>query len=240
MTLSKALDLTIEHSLKPRFFGATMKKSIQVRVSEEDHRRLKVVCANFSLTFEQVLNKGIEFYEQDLDASDLAGEPWKFKYSICPDTGLRVCEYLRELFVREDGMCMCTNDRVPKEKRVWHGGRIVTCGYMHFSAKGISVIVHRLVAEAFLEDYNHELQVDHINGIKQDNRVQNLRMATHQENQLNSKKYRDSVPLGASVCSISNKWHAKALVNGEKKYLGLFETEKDALEACLKEAEADQ
>ena len=36
--------------------------------------------------------------------------------------------------------------------------------------------VHRIVAETFLSDYQESLCVDHINGIKTDNRVENLRM----------------------------------------------------------------
>lgn len=42
--------------------------------------------------------------------------------------------------------------------------------------------VHRLVAQAFLPDWNPKLCVDHINGIRSDNRVENLRMCTHKEN----------------------------------------------------------
>ena len=36
--------------------------------------------------------------------------------------------------------------------------------------------VHRIVAETFLPDYQESLCVDHINGIKTDNRVENLRI----------------------------------------------------------------
>lgn len=42
--------------------------------------------------------------------------------------------------------------------------------------------VHRLIACAFLGmDYDSDLQVDHINCIKDDNRVENLRVVTQEE-----------------------------------------------------------
>lgn len=64
------------------------------------------------------------------------------------------------------------------------------CNYkrvqLNKNGKGKSYNVHRLVAQAFLSNYNENLQVNHINGIKGDNNVLNLEMVTPKENQWHS------------------------------------------------------
>ncbi|MGL5719146.1 hypothetical protein [Cetobacterium sp.] len=47
---------------------------------------------------------------------------------------------------------------------------------------------NRIVAETFLEDYQENLLVDHINGIKIDDRVKNIRMVNHSDNLSNKLK----------------------------------------------------
>ena len=47
--------------------------------------------------------------------------------------------------------------------------------------------VHRLVAEYFIPNIDNKYSVDHINGVRDDNRVVNLRWATHSEQQRNTK-----------------------------------------------------
>lgn len=86
---------------------------------------------------------------------------------------------------------------------------------------GITLFVHRLVAEAFLD--GHGLFVDHINGFKHDNNISNLRLCTRRENVLNTPKLFLSKKTSnfKGVSRHKNKWRVKlTLKNGYRLTFG--------------------
>ena len=58
-------------------------------------------------------------------------------------------------------------------------------GYHSYTIFGKTVDGHRLVAEKYLPNPENKPQVDHINRVRHDNRVENLRWATRTENMSN-------------------------------------------------------
>lgn len=58
-------------------------------------------------------------------------------------------------------------------------------GYLTVGIDGVHKSVHRIVAETFISNPEGKKEVDHINTIRTDNRVENLRWTTHKENSNN-------------------------------------------------------
>ena len=69
--------------------------------------------------------------------------------------------------------------------------------------------------------------LDHINQIKDDNRISNLRSVTPQQNQFNTKA------KGYCWDRINQKWMSRIMINGKKISLGYYNTEDDARQSYL-------
>lgn len=73
-------------------------------------------------------------------------------------------------------------------------------------------------------------QIDHINGIRDDNRLSNLRVVSNIENGRNQSRYSTNTSgvTGVYWHRARQKWAAGIKINGRIKYLGLFNLIEDA------------
>lgn len=115
-------------------------------------------------------------------------------------------------------------------------GRIANDGYQQICVNGRLHLAHRL---AWLHVYGHwpVNYLDHINGIKDDNRINNLREVTQTENMQNIRTAYASNKscglLGASWNSYNSKWKASIRHSGKKHHIGYYDTAEEAHQAYL-------
>lgn len=118
-------------------------------------------------------------------------------------------------------------------------GSVRANGYLVIKISGRNYRAHRL---AWLYAYGvwPKEQIDHRNGDRKDNRVNNLREATHQENQMNQKFHADNTSgfRGVNWHTRAKKWVAQIQKGGRSRYLGSFPTPEAASAAY--EAKATQ
>jgi hypothetical protein len=95
--------------------------------------------------------------------------------------------------------------------------------------------VHNLVAITFLDHIPNRMEgvIDHINGIKTDNSLKNLRIVSQRENTTFGwlKKETSSKYPGVCMRKNSKKWRSCIYINGKQKHLGYFDTEELASRA---------
>ncbi len=108
-------------------------------------------------------------------------------------------------------------------------------GYVYVSVDGHKYLGHRL---AWFMTYGvwPASGLDHINRIKTDNRLANLRLATPSENNQNKSEAmvsNTSGLLGVSWMSRARKWRAQIQVDGRVTYLGLYTSKNAAHDAYV-------
>lgn len=105
-------------------------------------------------------------------------------------------------------------------------------GYVgRVDSNGKIITLHRILAKAKKGEI-----VDHINKDKLDNRKENLRICTYQQNIFNSGKgtKNTSGVTGVGWRKDTKKWRAYIIVDAVQKTLGSFKEKDDAVKARLK------
>jgi hypothetical protein len=111
----------------------------------------------------------------------------------------------------------------------------ITFNLTDLNGKSKRIKAHQLVAITFL---NHKpcgmkLVIDHINDIKNDNRLENLKIVTNRQNCYKTKNNKSSIYKGVSWFASKQKWFSRIYINGKVKCLGYYKTEIEAHKSYL-------
>lgn len=102
-------------------------------------------------------------------------------------------------------------------------------GYIRIDIDGRNCSAHRL-AWIYVYGEISDLCIDHINRIKSDNRISNLRLVTRSENQQNKTVEKNTVSGVKGVCwsKSDSKWMAQIAHQGKHIHLGRFKSASEA------------
>jgi hypothetical protein len=151
-------------------------------------------------------------------------------------TDEELLDLVKEFFYYADGSLYNRVNRSRAKKDCKASNLDTSNGYMRVTFKGKVYKEHRLI---FLLHHGYLPEfIDHINGIRSDNRIENLRGATRLQNNSNRLKRSNNTSgfKGVHLHKATGKFQARIGVGGVRVSLGLFNTAEEAHEAYKKAA----
>ena len=106
-------------------------------------------------------------------------------------------------------------------------GKIEKNGYRSIGIEGKLYKAHRLIWKYHYGRDPKEF-IDHIDGNRVNNNIENLREATHQQNGFNRGPQKNNKLGIKGVIKYGNKYRATIIINGKNKHLGMFFTIEEA------------
>ena len=103
-------------------------------------------------------------------------------------------------------------------------------GYILVRFEGKLRKAHRICYLLYHGYVDSQKVIDHINGVRADNRIENLRLVTQQINSTNCISDKQKRP-NLGVTKRGNRWGARIYYSGKSYWLGSFETKEEALTA---------
>jgi len=145
-----------------------------------------------------------------------------------PDTGVFTWLERDRRWFQYDGACDYWNAQYSGKIAGWVNEK----GYRIIRVLGPSYRAHRL-AFLYMTGSFPPNQVDHIYGVRDDNRWKHIRLAVNTENQQNTslRKNNTSGTVGVYRCGGKEKWQAQIGVNEKIIHLGSFVRLEDAAAA---------
>ena len=125
----------------------------------------------------------------------------------------------------------------PRLGCIRHAGDVAGCvksgGYRVVGYKGKSFYAHRLIWKLVYGSAPKD-QIDHIDGNRDNNKIDNLRDVSHKENQRNRRIAKDNKPgyTGVYFSRRKKNYYARiTTLEGKRKCLGYFDDFDDAVKA---------
>jgi hypothetical protein len=133
-------------------------------------------------------------------------------------------KYLQDLFDYQDGCLIWKTQLAYRGKSGTIAGSKRNDGYFQVGINNTDYLLHRLI---YL--YFHGVMpkyIDHIDGSRNNNKIDNLRECTNQQNSFNSRisKNNTSGIKGVSWDKSRDKWQAKCTLNRKTIHLGRFDS----------------
>lgn len=163
------------------------------------------------------------------------------KYSICKDIR-SIKEFSPDdwkyffIYENKSGRLINSVTRPNGAKKGFFSSTICSSGYMLVSINSKRYREHRIIWEMFNGEIPILMEIDHINRIRHDNRISNLRLATRHEQNLNLSKRESTDVTGVCFSKKDKRWQANIGFMGKRIHLGQFLNKTDAIQV-RKEAE---
>ncbi len=208
-----------EIAAKAKAKRAANRQNVLARASEISRQRKEEKIA-MALAFHAISKVARESFIGSNDRAAMDAETLRSLFEY---------DHLTGLFIRRVRTARCTRvgDVVGRPNG---SGR-----YIQIKIKEKHYMAHRM---AWLYVYGSlpDGEIDHINGIKDDNRICNLRVVSRAVNQQNLRRANvtnGSKFLGVSYFKARNKWKSKIVLGGVAIHLGYFDSPEEAHQAYL-------
>lgn len=142
-------------------------------------------------------------------------------------------QQLHDLFIYKDGNLWwrdVTGRKASKQgKAAWKN----KTGYNYINIGSAKYKQARLIWIMFCG--HTEKMIDHINGVRDDDRLENLREADAKDNMWNKSRGRNSATgyRGVTHCKWTGRFVAEVRASGKRVFFKRFDTAEEANEACI-------
>jgi hypothetical protein len=142
-------------------------------------------------------------------------------------------EELKKVFRIRNGNLERLNYHYPNGKwTVVENWGNASAGYCQVKFNGTTIRYHTIIwILSTGKDIPESMEIDHINGNKLDNRIENLRVVSHRINIQNMKVHRDGQLVGCAFNKRDKRYVPNIQINSKLIHLGYFNTEQEAHEA---------